>query len=192
MALNNSAETESSLIRLAQTGDRNAFGELVRRHYGPVVNVVYRLCGDIRLAEDMAQETFLKAWMKLPTYRPEYRLRNWLYRIALNASVDVLRRRREETVDEQILDELPEQAASPETILMEKEQTAMVQQALKSLPEASRSVLVLREYGDLTYQEIAQVLTIPIGTVMSRLNSARTLMRETLKGLLLKTENEYV
>lgn len=192
MALNNSAETESSLVRLAQMGDRNAFGELVRRHYGPVVNVVYRLCGDIGLAEDMAQETFLRAWMKLATYRPEFRLRNWLYRIAMNASVDALRRRREETVDEQILDELPGQAASPETVLMEKEQAALVQQALKSLPEVSRSVLVLREYGDLTYQEIAQVLNIPIGTVMSRLNSARALLRETLKGLVLKTENEYV
>jgi RNA polymerase sigma-70 factor (ECF subfamily) len=110
----------------------------------------------------------------------------------VNAALDVLRRRSEASIEAEEMQRLPDQAASPEIALIEKEQAAFLQQAMQSLPEASRSVLVLREYGELSYQEIALVLNIPIGTVMSRLNYARNRLRETLKELLLKTENEYV
>ena len=82
-------------------------------------------------------------------------------------------------------------AAGPETALIEKERVALLQQAMQSLPEAARSVLVLREYGGLSYQEIASVLDVPIGTVMSRLNYARNRLRELLKTQLLQTEKEY-
>ncbi len=85
------AETEASLVAKAQKGDRSAFGELVRRHQAGVVNVVYRLCGDVQLAEDAAQEAFIRAWLKLASYRPVSPLRNWLYRIAVNAALDTLR-----------------------------------------------------------------------------------------------------
>ena len=184
-------EDESALIEQAQHGDRNAFGELVGRYYPGVVRVVYRLCGDTRLAEDMAQEAFLRGWINLSSFHPQSSLRNWLYRIAVNATLDVLRRRTEEPLEEEAAQMYPDTAASPETALIEKERVALLQQAMRSLPEAARSVLVLREYGGLSYQEIASVLDVPVGTVMSRLNYARNRLREMLKGQLLQLENEY-
>jgi RNA polymerase sigma-70 factor (ECF subfamily) len=86
---------------------------------------------------------------------------------------------------------IADQTASPESALIEKESTVLVQKALSSLPEAARSVLVLREYGGLSYQEIAGVLDVPVGTVMSRLNYARNRLRVLLKAQLLQMENDY-
>jgi RNA polymerase sigma-70 factor (ECF subfamily) len=191
VALNQSAETEQRLIEQAQNGDRSAYGELVRRHYSGVVNVVYRLCGDAHLAEDMAQETFLRAWVHLPTFQPQSSLRNWLYRIAVNASLDVLRREHEAPVEDEKMQWLRDQAPGPEAALIQKEQALLIQQAINALPEAARSVLVLREYGELSYQEIAAVLDIPIGTVMSRLNYARNRLREVLQAQILQPEYDY-
>jgi RNA polymerase sigma-70 factor (ECF subfamily) len=191
VAFDQTAETELSLIQQAQGGDRSAFGELVRRHYTGVVNVVYRLCGDTGLAEDMAQEAFLRAWLNLPSFHPDSSLRNWLYRIAVNAALDVLRRKTEEPIEDEKMQMATDQIPGPEAAMIAKEQAAFLQQAMKSLPEAARSVLVLREYGELSYQEIAAVLDIPIGTVMSRLNYARNRLRELLKTQVLQMEYDY-
>ncbi|MCX6033756.1 MAG: sigma-70 family RNA polymerase sigma factor [Chloroflexi bacterium] len=191
MVLIKTADTETSLVEQAQNGDRNAFGELVRRHYQGVVLVVYRMCGDTGLAEDATQEAFIRAWVNLPSYQPKGCLRNWLYRIAVNAALDVLRRKPEETLEDKEALMVADQAAGPETVLIEKERVALLQQAMKSLPEAARSVLVLREYGGLSYQEIAGVLDVPVGTVMSRLNYARNRLREILRSYLVNTESEH-
>ena len=191
MVLSKTADTETSLIEQAQNGDRNAFGELVCRHYQGVVLVVYRMCGDTGLAEDTAQETFMQAWLNLASYRPRSPLRNWLYRIAINNALDVLRRTPEERLDGDQARVVADQAAEPEAALIEKERAVLLQQAMKSLPEASRSVLVLREYGGLSYQEIASVLEVPVGTVMSRLNYARNRLREILIGEMARMESEY-
>ena len=191
MAQLQTSEDENALIEQAQHGDRNAFGELVSRYYPGVVRVVYRLCGEPGLAEDMAQEAFLRGWIALPSFHPQSSLRNWLYRIAVNATLDVLRRKSEETLEDEAAQMIPDLADGPETTLIEKERVALLQRAMRSLPEAARSVLVLREYGGLSYQEIASVLDVPVGTVMSRLNYARNRLRELLKGDLLQLENEY-
>jgi RNA polymerase sigma-70 factor (ECF subfamily) len=175
------AEDEAALIERAQQGDRNAFGELVRRHHRGVVNVVYRMCGDVQLAEDAAQDAFIRAWSNLSSYRPQASLRNWLYRIAVNAALDVLRRKAEgpyETVESL---RAADPAAGPEDALLQKEQAIAVQNAMMALTEASRAVLILREYGDLSYREIAAALDIPVGTVMSRLNYARDRLRILLE-----------
>ena len=171
-------ETELQVIVQAQQGDRRAFGELVRCHREGVINVVYRMCGDANLAEDAAQEAFIRAWKHLPNYRPQSPFRNWVYRIATNAALDVLRRERE-TVDVDALP-IPSSGAGPEATVQEAERSARVKQAVLELPEASRTVLVLREYEGLSYKEIADTLGIPIGTVMSRLNYARNRLRESL------------
>jgi RNA polymerase sigma-70 factor (ECF subfamily) len=143
-----------------------------------VINVVYRMCGDANLAEDAAQEAFIRAWKHIARYQPRSAFRNWVYRIATNAAVDVLRRERE-TVD---VDELPlpTPGEGPEASLVKTERGERVRQAVLALPEASRTVLVLREYEGLSYKEIAGTLGIPIGTVMSRLNYARNRLRESL------------
>ena len=191
MVLTKTVEAESGLVEQAKLGDRNAFGELVRLHYPGVMQVVYRLCGEAGLAEDMAQEAFLRAWINLPSFHPRSSLRNWLYRIAVNATLDVLRRRPEETLDDEAVQMLADQTAGPEATLIEKERVTQLQEALQSLPEAARSVLILREYGGLSYHEIASVLDVPVGTVMSRLNYARNRLRELLKTQNLQMENEY-
>lgn len=172
------AQDERELIAQAQRGDRRAFGELVRIHREGVVNVVYRMCGDANLAEDAAQEAFIRAWQHLSSYRPRSPFRNWVYRIATNAALDVLRRERE-TVD---VDKLPlsDSRGGPEATVEDRERSAYVRQAVLDLPEASRAVLILREYEGLSYREIADVLSIPIGTVMSRLNYARNWLRDRL------------
>ena len=182
------AETEAALIAKAQKGDRDAFGELVRHHHPGVVNVVYRMCGDVELAEDAAQDAFIRAWLHLPSFRPGTSLRNWIYRIAVNAALDVLRREpKTPLVDLETLS-MPDSIAVPEFVLLEKERAFAVQQAILSLTEANRSVLTLREYGGLSYQEISATLNIPLGTVMSRLNYARDRLKELLASQLMDLE----
>jgi len=189
--------SDPELITQAQQGDRRAFGELVRRHREGVVNVVYRMCGDANLAEDAAQEAFIRAWQHLPSYRSRSpsiykgkRSGSLIYKGKRSGSLiykgkrsgsfalDALRRERE-TVD---IDALPLAAADagPEATMEGTERGERVQQAVLALPPASRAVLVLREYEGLSYREIADTLDIPIGTVMSRLNYARNRLRKSL------------
>jgi RNA polymerase sigma-70 factor (ECF subfamily) len=140
--------------------------------------VVYRMCGDSNLAEDAAQEAFVRAWQHLPGYRPRSPFRNWLYRIATNAARDALRRERE-TTDIDTLS-LAAADAGPEDAVEGAERGECVRQAVLALPPASQEVLILREYEGLSYRDIAETLSIPIGTVMSRLNYARSRLRESL------------
>ena len=184
---------ETELVARAQSGDRNAFGELVRMHAQGVRNVIYRMCGDAQVAEDAAQETFIQAWLHLSSYRLQTSLRNWLYRIAVNAATDMLRKEKRilpnALEDLQLKDPQP----GPEALFSQGERTALVQKAILSLPDASRAVLVLREYEGMSYHEIADALDIPVGTVMSRLNYARKVLKEKLEQKLLRqVEAEHV
>ncbi len=169
---------ELDLVNRAKDGDSGAFGDLVRLHRRGVVNVVYRMCGDAVLAEDAAQEAFVRAWQRIDRYEPRAPFRSWLYRIASNAALDALRRQRE-TVDIDGL-RLASTGAGPEERAESADRENVVRQAVLALPPASRAVLVLREYEQLSYREIADALSIPMGTVMSRLNYARNRLRRAL------------
>ena len=190
-----SAETvissDQDLIASAQQGDTRAFGDLVCRHRDGVVAVVYRMCGDWPLAEELAQEAFIRAWQHLPGYKPGHSFRAWVYRIAINAALDALRRQKNETSVEDLSEAkaaaspgLQTADGEPEALLMDKERAGRVRRAVLALPDASRAVLVLREYGGLSYAEIAAAQGIPLGTVMSRLNSARAQLRQALAELM--------
>ena len=172
---------ETELVTRAQNGDRNAFSELVRTHAQGVLNVIYRMCGDMQIAEDAAQETFIQAWLRLSSYRPRTSLRNWLYRIAVNLAIDMLRKEKRILPDAVEDLSLTDSEPGPEALAASSERMEMVQKAVLALPNASRAVLVLREYEGFSYQEIADALDIPVGTVMSRLNYARKLLRERLE-----------
>jgi RNA polymerase sigma-70 factor (ECF subfamily) len=181
---NEIALSDRNLIIAAQRGDRTAFGTLVTRNWVGVVNVVYRMCGELHIAEEAAQEAFLRVWQHLQGYDPHYSFRAWIYRIAINAALDALRREKP-VVD---IDSIAEDSFArggeergPEDALEWQEKTAQVRGAIMALPAPSRSVLVLREYGDLSYAEIASSLGIPLGTVMSRLNAARKQLRQSLE-----------
>lgn len=184
---------ETELVIRAQNGDRNAFSELVCIHAQGVRNVVYRMCGDAQIAEDAAQETFIQAWLHLSSFRPQASLRNWLYRIGVNAATDILRKQKRILPDELENLQLSDPQLGPEALFSQEERTIQVQKAILSLPETSRAVLVLREYEGLSYHEISDSLDIPVGTVMSRLNYARKLLKEKLEqSFLLQAEAEYV
>ncbi len=170
------------LIARAQRGDRQAFTDLVCRHQNKIVSLTYRMCGDLRLAEDAAQEAFVRVWQNLNSYKPQYAFRGWLYRIATNAALDSLRRERP-TADLDSLS-LADSRVSPEQSVEENQRAGHVRKAIANLSEPLRVVLILREYQELTYQEIADALDIPLGTVMSRLNSARGQLRHELLVLL--------
>lgn len=174
--------SEQKLIAAALGGDQSAYGELVARYHQPVIAVVYRMCGDIDLAEEAAQEAFVRAWQRLERYNPQRPFRNWVYRIAINAALDALRKQPHHMV----LEDAPLAAAQsgPEARLERKQQAEMVRRAVMALPEASRVVLVLREYQQLSYQDISDALGIPLGTVMSRLNYARSALRKSLAELM--------
>ena len=184
--------SETELVTQAKNGDRNAFSELVRVHAQGVLNVTYRMCGDFQISEDAAQEAFIRAWQSLPAYRPQTPLRNWLYRIAVNAAMDMLRKEKRIMPDDIGDLHLTDGRLGPESLASQNERTALVQSAIRSLPDASRAVLVLREYEGLSYQEISSTLDIPVGTVMSRLNYARKLLKSKLEPQLSLPEAEYV
>ena len=185
--------SEAELVSRAKNGERNAFSELVCIHAQGVRNVIYRMCGDTQVAEDAAQETFIRAWLHLASYRPQTSLRNWLYRIAVNAATDMLRK--EKRILPNALEDLPlsDPQPGPEALVSQEERATLVQKAVLSLPDACRAVLVLREYEELSYHEIADALDIPVGTVMSRLNYARKLLKDKLEQkLFLQVEAEHV
>jgi len=165
---------EAGLVVRAQQGNREAYAALVRQYHTGVINVIYRLCGDSNLAEDTAQEAFLRAWQHLNRFTPGTSFRNWLYRIAVNAALDVLRRERPAVDIEAV--ELTSGAEPVEARVERRERADRVRAAVLALPEACRAVLILREYEGLSYLEIADTLDIPQGTVMSRLNYARKLL----------------
>jgi RNA polymerase sigma-70 factor, ECF subfamily len=186
------AVSEMELVGEAQNGDRNAFSELVRIHARGVFNVVYHMCGDALVAEDAAQETFIRAWQNLSSYRPQTPLRNWLYRIAFNAGLDMLRK--EKRILPNAIEDMNLTDGQPglEAQVSQNERTSLVQKAIMSLPDASRAVLVLREYEGMSYQEISSTLDIPVGTVMSRLSYARNLLKAKLQPQLSLLEAEHV
>lgn len=170
---------EKRWLLAAKRGDKEAFGKIVAKYHRLVISVTYRLCNDAELADDVAQNTFLRAWQRLPHFRPKRdgSLRAWLCRIAYNRTIDLLRRTKPQSTLEEY-DKVDEQG--PLQQLITAEMASEVQAAIQRLPEASRAALVLREFEDLNYAEIAAVLNIPIGTVMSRLYHARRRLAKDL------------
>jgi len=159
-------------------GASSAFGTLVLRYRKLVIAVAYRLCSDAALAEDIAQDTFVRVWERLADYRPSGNFRAWLVRIATNLTIDAMRKRKPVVDIEDVSLVAPGQG--PEAFAVNSERVAVVRSALMRLPMQSRMVLVLREYQALSYQEIADALDLPLGTVKSRLNEARRRLKTEL------------
>ena len=184
-------EEEARLVREIRAGDGDAFETLVREHQTRVYNLALRMTGSEEDAQDIAQETFLKAWRTMGKYRGECSLGSWLYRIASNLSIDLLRKnkrqQREKIVsledngeDGRTL-ELPDLREEPQTILEREETRRAVWACLEKLPEEQRLILVLRDVNGLSYEEIGASMGLEMGTVKSRIFRAR----EKLANLLL-------
>ncbi len=187
---------EARLVEASKAGDTAAFGELVRQHQDRVYNVCWRICGNRTDAEDLAQETFVRAFEAIARFDGRARFYTWLFRIAANLAISAGRReRRARTVsldggprlvheDEAPAGErLAVETASPQESVMDREAQALVLSALAELDEEYRVVVTLRDLESLSYEEIAEVLEVPVGTVKSRLHRGRLALRERLAPL---------
>jgi len=176
---------DQRLAALAARGDQDAFAQLVERYAGMVYSLALQRVGAHHDAEDIAQTVFFKAWKALPGYRGEAALSTWLYRLTANASTDFLRQagRRESplSLDDPDLPQTPDPAPTPAEAAQATERHQALAEALDALPEAARSILLLRELRGLSYEEIAAVLDLPIGTVRSRLARARRALANSLR-----------
>jgi len=174
---------ERRLIDRSAAGDQEAFRQLVIRHHRLVINVAYRALGELSLAEDVAQEVFLKVYKALPGYRHEKPFKHWLHRVAANAVTDALRRRRPVVSLDDMEQPPAGRESDPVDVATRHDLQRAVRQAIASLPSHYRDTIALQAFGELSYDEIAKTLDIPLGTVMSRLNGAKKLLRERLGSL---------
>jgi RNA polymerase sigma-70 factor, ECF subfamily len=185
-------QDESHWIKAARDGDAAAFGRLVRQYQDRLVNALLYVCGSHDEAEDVAQEAFVQAYVKLATFAGDSAFYTWLYRIAMNGAISRRRRRRDaESVEEnrENTGREPEDGAEQaEERLLREERAVLVRLALARLSEEHRAILVLREIDDCDYDQIAAVLEVPVGTVRSRLHRARLQLKEQLDEVLGKAD----
>ncbi|HEV2913042.1 MAG TPA: sigma-70 family RNA polymerase sigma factor [Pyrinomonadaceae bacterium] len=184
-ALRLSAITDGDLVVRAIDGREDGFEELVRRYQRPIAAYVYRMVGDYDAALDLTQEVFIKVYASLERYRSEYKFSTWIYKIAHNAAVDHLRRysTREQSLTGEVEGsayDLPIESdkPTPEEESERRERRAEIEAVVDQLPRAYRELIVLRHSHDLSYDEIAEVTGLPLGTVKNRLFRAREVMRE--------------
>ncbi|HUU45869.1 MAG TPA: sigma-70 family RNA polymerase sigma factor [Acidobacteriota bacterium] len=187
------ADSDERLIRDALAGDQQAYKELLGRHRQSIYHVIFKIVRNAEEAADLVQETFMKAFGSLASYRFEYRFSTWLYKIAANNAIDHLRKKRIEalsldkpvqTSDGEVAMEIPDWSHNPEEDFYRKRRAVTVQEAIDSLPPKYREVIVLRHRQDRSYEEIAEQLHIPVGTVKARIFRARELLKKKLKSVL--------
>lgn len=174
-------DVDQALVERYRKGDREAFTELVIRYQRPIYNAAFWILRSADDASDITQSVFLKVAERLDEFDSQYRFFSWIYRIAVNESLNLLRRNgHEEWLDDEI--DLPgADSANPESQASDAERSQCIQRSMMSLSTNDRTVLVLRHFSECTYAEIAQILELDERTVKSRLFEARHRLRELLK-----------
>ncbi len=172
--------TDRDLVLRSRSGDQAAFGTLVRRHQRRIFGLGVRLLGGVADADDLVQETFLRAWRALDRFDEDRPLAPWLVRIATNRALNVLDSRSRRTADE-LTETIRWEGPSPEEDAERSRLREEIMRALDQLPSDQRTILVLRAFEGLSYREISESLDVPIGTVMSRLARAREAVRKRVK-----------
>jgi RNA polymerase sigma-70 factor (ECF subfamily) len=177
------ADIELEQVRAAQAGDMAAFEVLVRRYRNDVFALSYHFVRNREEAWDISQEVFVKAYRAINHFRGDSGFKTWLLRIAANQSKDFLKKRRLNVVpfNDAIKVDIESASESPDRRLEMLELGRTIEEAVAKLPEKQRTTFILREYEDLTYQDIAKVLNCSVGTVMSRLHNARKNLQLALK-----------
>jgi RNA polymerase sigma-70 factor (ECF subfamily) len=178
-----STNQDQVLVERCLTGDARAFDELINRYKRQVFALVSRLIRNQSDAEDVAQETFIKAYRNLSSYDPAYPFLTWLFKIAHNSAIDFLRAQKPESLsihDEDNPLDIEDTQLSLEEKIEASSQQELIEKVLSTLPPLYREILVLRHQQELSYDEIAESLSIPVGTVKIRLFRARDIMKQKL------------
>ena len=180
--------TDEDLVALALDGDAEAFAALVRRYQRRLTAFLGQLVGDLELARELSQEAFIRAWSALDRFDPHYRFSTWLFRIAHNLGIDQLRRRRLQTVPllrqdpngEEMELEVVDHGKDPLGHLENRALAASLRQAINRLRGEYRELVLLRHFAGLSYQEIAELKGMPLGTVKNKLFRAHSVLRRAL------------
>jgi len=183
----------NEIIRRAVEGDEQACAEIVQRYRPQIFSLIVRMVHAREEAEDLTQETFIKAFHSLPSFNAEYAFSTWLYKIAVNNCIDFFRKKRLKTTsidtpipakDGDLQREFPDEPSKwPDSSLIEQEHKNYIQSAIDSLPVKYRDAIVLRHVHDKSYEEIADELQVPIGTVKVRIFRAREMLKRKLRDL---------
>jgi RNA polymerase sigma-70 factor, ECF subfamily len=194
---NNYADvSDQQVVVHAQAGREDAYRELVARYERPVFTLIFRMVRDRETAEDLAQETFIKVLNNIDRYLPEFKFSSWLFKIANNITIDFLRRRQLDTISidgapDAVTEEsrratsvaLSTQAQSPLEELESKELGTQIEAAIAKLRPEYRACILLRHVEDYSYDEIAEIVKLPLGTVKTYIHRARAELREALEGV---------
>lgn len=188
--------TDQEIVALAREGREAAYRELIRRYERPVFSLILRMVRDRQLAEDLAQETFIKALNAIASYRPEFKFSSWIFKIANNAAIDHLRRRELDTLSidgaphatsaediEATALQVGDKGETPLAELEARELGTAIERAIGQLRPEYRSCIMLRHVEGLAYEEIAQLLDLPLGTVKTYIHRARHELRDMLAHL---------
>jgi RNA polymerase sigma-70 factor, ECF subfamily len=179
-------QEEANLVAASKMGDQDSFAQLVQQHQRRVFNLVFRMLQQYEEANEVTQETFLAAWQGLPSFRGDARFSTWLYRIAYNCALKQLEQRKRDNAiqigvqAEQVIANAG-QEQRVDAALESHARQALVHEQLANLPAKYRIVLVLRHLQEMTYEEMAEILTMPIGTIKTHLFRARNLLKERLE-----------
>lgn len=189
-------DQDGLLVQRCQANDITAFDEIVARYQNRIYHFVRRMVGNDTVAEDITQEVFLKAFRNISSFRQESSLQTWLFRIASNLCRDNYRRKQRETTwfsfwrksshDEDMSEEieLPDTSHAPELNFMQAELGAMIQNAIEQLSPVLREAIILHEIEEMPYEDIANALGVPLGTVKSRIFHGRSRLRKALETYL--------
>jgi RNA polymerase sigma-70 factor (ECF subfamily) len=186
------AEEDAALIRRARAGDQLAMDELVQRHYRNVFNLAFRLSNNYDDAQDIVSEAFIRVHNALPNFRGDASFSTWLHRIVKNVFLDERKKQRirthsslEEMVeleDSSVSRQVEDPAPGPQAAVERDERSTIIQQAVMTLPQNQRLMIGLYHFQHRSYEEIAEIMGLPIGTVKSRLNRARLALKNKLTG----------
>lgn len=184
---------DRALVASILAGNRERFGELVRRYEKRIIHYVYRITHRYEEAHDLTQEIFVKVFLALDRYDPRFQFSTWIFRIAQNSAIDALRKksvpevsltRSDDEGESPGLEDFPDDGISPYRVLKNKQLSSAIDRAVDALPPDYRELIQLRHFGELSYEEIAEMKRLPLGTVKNKLFRARNLLKEELGGFL--------
>jgi RNA polymerase sigma-70 factor (ECF subfamily) len=187
--------SDHALIEATRNGDEAAFGEIMGRYRSPITNYLYRFLNDYEEAVDLAQETFVRVYFALDRYHTQYAFSTYIYRIATNLAISEIRRRKRrrilsltglfQTSDDGTAEfQPPDKRALPDAEMVDDERSEMIARAIAALPEKYRVPVILRDVEGKTYDEIAEIMQLGLGTTKSRISRGRGLLKEKLQHYL--------